>query len=149
MLHNYILRNILVYISKKKMHQNNSAVRIGLCMIGLVIFGLIFSLHSYTVYSFFPLMPGIFIFVIVVIIAAVSVENSKNRNNSRYKNNYSYQSSWNNPYVVQNFKEVPSEVKEHPTEVQAQAKYCHYCGVKLDGQAVYCHNCGTYLLDRQ
>lgn len=131
------------------MHQNNSVVGIGLCMIGLVIFGLIFSLRSYMGYLFFPLMPGIFIFVIIIIIAAVSVENSKNRNRSRYKNIYSYQSSWNNPYIVQNSKERPREVKENTAEVHTQAQYCHYCGVKLDDQAIYCHNCGTYLIERQ
>ncbi|MFW9771517.1 MAG: zinc-ribbon domain-containing protein [Candidatus Heimdallarchaeota archaeon] len=126
------------------MHQKNSVVSIGLCMIGFVIFGLFFSLRSSLGYFIFPLLPGIFVFIIIIIIAAVSIENSKNRNKSYYRNNYNCQSSWKNPYVVQNSNIKPIEVKED-SDIDIQAQYCQYCGVKIDREANYCHNCGSSL----
>ena len=127
------------------MHQKNSAVGIVICLISFVLFGLFFGLRPFIDFSFFPMFPAIFIFVFIIIAAATSVENSKNRQKNYYNNQTYSQVPLKNPYIIQNTRKI--EIQEDPEDTKEiiRAQYCQYCGVKIDRDANYCHNCGTNL----
>jgi len=137
-----IAKYIKIYIRREEMHQKNSAVGIVLCMIGFIMFGLFFGLQSYIGYFFFPIFPGIFILIIIIIVAAVGIENSRARYKAYSNNIYNDIPTVKNPYVIQKVK--PIEVKDD-TEKVIRAQYCQYCGVNIEREANYCHNCGTNL----
>ncbi|MFX0033545.1 MAG: zinc ribbon domain-containing protein [Candidatus Hodarchaeota archaeon] len=126
------------------MHHKSSATGIVLCMIGFIMFGLFFGLQSFIGYFYFPIFPGIFIYIMIIIVAVVSIENSKARNKAYSNNIYHNIPSVRNPYIIQNAK--PIEVKDD-TEKVIHAQYCQYCGVKIEREARFCHNCGTNLLE--
>lgn len=124
------------------MHQRNSAAGIVICIISLVLFGLFFGLRPLIGFSFFPMFPAIFIFIFIIIAAATSVGNSKNRHKNYYNNQNYSQVPLKNPYIVQNARKI--EIQEDTKEL-IRARYCQYCGVKIDRDANYCHSCGTNL----
>lgn len=80
--------------------------------------------------------------IIIIIVAAVGIENSRARYKAYSNNIYNDIPTVKNPYVIQKVK--PIEVKDDTKKV-IRAQYCQYCGVNIEREANYCHNCGTNL----
>lgn len=127
------------------MHQRNSAAGIVICIISFVLFGLFFAFRPFIVFSFFPMFPAIFIFIFIIIAAATSVENSKDRQKNYYNNQSYSQVPLKNPYIIQNTRKIEIQEDTEVTKEIIQTQYCPYCGVKIDRDENYCHNCGTNL----
>lgn len=122
------------------MYQKNSAIGVVICLVSFVLFGMFFAFLPLG-FAFFPIFPGIFIFVIIITIASVSLQNSKVRQRSYFNRINNTQIPVKNPYIVQNAKII--EIQEDKQINQPQ--YCPYCGVRIDIDSMYCHTCGTKL----
>ena len=135
------------------MPRNNSVVG---SIIGLVFFlgfgvFFLFGWGSFSLFSFFPIFPMIFVIVIFGIVVAASASSRRSTMCSTRTNNqypyYSQEVPRSNPYVVKTSSSStvrPIYIEDAEPEIPT-AKFCQYCGTKKDRNAKYCHNCGTKL----
>ncbi|TFG25401.1 MAG: hypothetical protein EU533_01170 [Promethearchaeota archaeon] len=126
------------------MEKNNPAIG---CIFGILI--LLFMTFMFTGISFIfiSIFPMI-IFITIVIIIAINATSNRRRTSysSNYINEQNHQLYTHNPYKIVKHYPKQNEIieeKEFSLMRTPVARFCQYCGTRLDQEGNYCHGCGS------